>query len=145
MSKTDHKWFFLSVKLLSGISSSLERACKVKLRTEKALGFIKDHCCLSRPVSPQCLSVPSPAQRDSIPSAVGPWISLVVLEECSGTWCDMGPACSASLHHLGECVCRDMGGGLSQPVQNWRLRACGFVAVDVSEGCGRKETLSQGY
>lgn len=59
MFKTDHNWFFLSVKLLSDISGSLERACKVKLRTEKALGFIKDHSCLTRPVSPQCLSVPS--------------------------------------------------------------------------------------
>lgn len=37
-------------------------------------------------------------------------------------------------------VCRDMGGDLSQPVQNWRLRACSFVAVDVSEVCGRRET-----
>lgn len=33
---------------------------------EKALGFIKDHSCLTRPVPPQCLSVPS-VQRDSMP------------------------------------------------------------------------------
>lgn len=97
MSKTDHN----CLKVLSSISGSLERACKVKLRTEKALGFIKDHCYLIRPVSPQCLSVPSPVQRDSIPGAVGPWISLVVLEECSGTQCDMTAACSASLQQPG--------------------------------------------
>lgn len=101
MSKTDHNWFFLSVKLLSGISGSLERVCTVKLRTEKALGYIKDHCFLTRPVSPQCLSVPFPVQRDPIPSAVGPWSSLVVLEECSGTRCDTTAACSASLHQPG--------------------------------------------
>lgn len=147
MSKTDHNWFSLSVKLLSDISGSLERVRKVKLRTEKALGFhqIKDHSCLTRPVSPQCLSVPSPVQRDSIPCAVGPWISLVVLEECSGTWCDMAAACSASLHQPGARCVQDMGGDLSQPGQNWRLRARSFVAVDVSEICGRRDTLSQGY
>lgn len=89
------------MKILSGILGSLEIVCKVKLRTEKALGFIKDHCCLTRPVSPQCLSVPSPVQRDSILSAVGPWISVVGLEECSGTQCDMAAACSASLHQPG--------------------------------------------
>lgn len=97
MTKTDNDWFFLSIKLLSGISDSLERVCKVKLRTEKALGFIKDRSCLTRPVSPQCLSVPSPVQRDSMSYAVGLWISLVLLEECSGTWCDMAAACSAPL------------------------------------------------
>lgn len=143
MSKTDHNWFSLNVKLLSGMSGSL--VCKVKLRTEKALGFIKDRSCLTRPVPPQCLSVPLPVQRDSIPCAVGPWISLVVLEGCSGTWCDMAAACSASLHQPGARCVQDMGGDLSQPGQDWRLRACSFAAVDVSEVCGRREALSQGY
>lgn len=41
---------------------------------------------------------------------------------------------------LGQCVCRDVGGDLSLPVQNWRLRAQSFVAVDVGEVCGRRET-----
>lgn len=109
MAKTDHKWFFLSVKLVLGISGSLERVCKVTLRTEKALCFIKDHCCLTRRVSPQCLSVPSPVQRDCIRSAVGPWMSLVVLEECSGTWCDMAAACSASLHQPGAMCLQGRG------------------------------------
>lgn len=42
-------------------------------------------------------------------------------------------------------VCKVMGGDLSQPVQRWRLRACSFVAVDVSEVFVRRETLSQDY
>lgn len=46
---------------------------------------------------------------------------------------------------LGQRVCRDMGGDLSQPVQSWRLRAHSFVAVDVSEVFVRRETLSQDY
>lgn len=47
--------------------------------------------------------------------------------------------------NLGQGVCRDMGGDLSQPVQSWRSRARSFVAVDVNEVFGRRETLSQDY
>lgn len=46
--------------------------------------------------------------------------------------------------NLGQGVCRDMG-DLSQPVQSWRSRARSFVAVDVNEVFGRRETLSQDY
>lgn len=56
-------------EVLSGISRSLERECKVKLRTKLVLGFIEYHCCLTRPMSPQCLSFHSPVKRDFIPAS----------------------------------------------------------------------------
>lgn len=59
----------------------------------------------------------------------------MVLEECSGTWqLSVQLLCIS----LGQGVCRDMGGDLSQPGQNWRLRARSFVAVYVSEVCGKR-------
>lgn len=141
VSKTDHNWFFLSVKLVSGISDSLKKGVQGEAQDWKSSGFYQgpqlsyQTCVTTVPQCPFCCPKRFHTQCSG---------ALDLFGGAGGVQWDMmghGSCLFSLCISLGQGVCRDMGGDLSQPVQNWRLRACSFVAVYVSEVCGRRETL----